>query len=131
MNDTHFELFPYETALINSRVINMNQIGQFLWLELPHSKARFMELCGVTELKSCAETVVDYTEKITWDCNKPWIKVESSLLNLNPGYHVYKFSFIDTQVDDIVCLYFTYHIQIDNPDKSSYIYMKREENDNG
>lgn len=132
MNDVHFKLFPYETALINSRIINMNQIEHFLWLELPHSKARFMALCGMSELKPGAEAVVvDYTGKIARDCTKPWIKVESSLLNLNPGYHIYKFSFIDTRVDDNVYLYLTYHIQTDNPNKSSYIYMKREESDNG
>ena len=132
MTDSHFKLHPYETAIVNSRVLNMNQIEYFLWLELPHNKARFLALYEVHELKSGAEAVaVDYTDKMTRDCKKPWIKAESSLFNLNPGYHIYKFSFVDTRIDDIVYLYLTYHIQTDNPDKSSYVYMKREEIDNG
>lgn len=132
MADSHFKLHPYETALVNSRVLNMNQIEYFLWLELPHNKARFLALYEVSELKSGSEAVaVDYTDKMARDCKKPWIKAESSLFNLNPGYHIYEFSFVDARIDDIVCLYLTYHIQTDNPDKSSYVYMKREEIDNG
>lgn len=132
MIDVHFKLFPYETALINSRVLNLNQIEYFLWLELPHSKARFLSLYNISELKSSTESVsVDYIGKITRECKKPWLKATTSLFNMNPGYHIYKFSFVDTRIDDIVCLYLTYHIQTDNPDKSSYVYMKMEESDNG
>ena len=128
MTDVHFKLFPYETALLNSRILNLNQLEDYWWIELPHSKAKFLSLYDISELKQDSDSVkLDYTEKASRDGIKPWIKADSSLFCKEPGQHIYKFSFTVSCVDDVVCLYLIYHIQTDKPDKSSYVYMEREE----
>lgn len=130
--DNHFKLYPYDEALTHSVVINSNQLDFYMWFEMPHHLAKYLSLFDITEMKSDSESVkIDFVRKVKREHKKPWICAETELFNTKPGYHIYKFSFYDTEMNTTLSLYFSYHIQTDNPDKSSYIYMKREENDNG
>lgn len=128
----HFKLYLYEDALIHSVIINNSQLDYYIWLELPHNMSKYLSLYEITEIKSGTELeALEFDDKIMRECNRPWIRAEWSLFNMEVGYHIYKLLFYDNKIDEIVSLYFAYRIQTDNPNKSSYIYMKREERFNG
>lgn len=164
------QLFPYEEAIRQTLVINSGQLEKYIWLELPHSIAKYLSLYEIAEMRSsidinsssrgitassssssdddsdssssssgvtyceCCDCItgigtgaglvnVDFTDKLTQVSGKPWLRMETDLLNTDPGFHMYKFSFVDIGIDDIVSLYLTYHIQTDTPNQSSYVYM--------
>lgn len=129
--DNVFKLFPYRTALVNSKIINMKQLSQYFWLELPHSCASALSLYDISGMKSDTQGIsefesLEFEGKLLRECKKPWIRAETALFDTEVGYHLYKLSFFDSSIDDTVDLYFSYRIQTDNPDKSSYVYMERK-----
>ncbi len=122
----YFKLYSYEDALIHCITINKSQLEYYMWLELPHELAKYLSLYEITEIKSNIDSKeLDFKEKLKHEHRRPWICAESILFNTDAGYHMYKFSFWDSKINDIVLLYFSYRIQTDNPNKSSYVYMKR------
>lgn len=123
VHKSHFKLYTYYDVLSHSVVINKSQIHPYLYLELPRNISKFLSLYDVCEIcKSNTSESVDYVDMILRDNKRPWLQVNTDFLNLTVGYHIYRFSFIDTSVDDTILLYFAYNIQDDNPEKS-YIYM--------
>lgn len=54
---------------------------------------------------------------------KPWVKFLTSALDLRPGQHIYKMSFIDKVTQDTSHVFFNYILQDDCPDKP-YVYMR-------
>lgn len=125
MFDNRFKLHKYEHAASNSVVLNVNQLEHFTWLELPHDIGKFLSLYNIQEFNTSNGSVdIEYTDKVTRDCLKPWLRIETALLNTECGFHMYKFQFVDTRTSDAISLYFAYNLQNDNPDKTSYIYMK-------
>lgn len=124
----HFKLYLYEDALTHSMIINDNQLDYYIWLELPHSLSKCLSLYEITEIKSGTDSkVLNFDNKIMQEFKRPWIRAECSLFNMEVGYHIYKLLFYDNKIDETISLYFAYRIQTDNPDRSSYIYMKRED----
>ena len=126
MSNNHFKLYPYSEATSNSLVLNKNEVDYYIWLELPHGISNCWNLYEVVKCGNSSVSV-DFTEKVYRECCRPWIRIESSILDLSSGLHMYKFSFVDSVTTDTTSMYFAYHIQDDNPDRSSYIYMKRDE----
>ena len=125
MFDNIFKLHRYDEASINSVVLNVNQLEYFTYLELPHDIAKFLSLYCVQEFNTTKGPIeLDYSDKITRECLRPWLKIETSIFNTECGFHMYKFQFVDTRTTDVVSLYFAYNLQNSNPDKTSYIYMK-------
>lgn len=128
--DNVFKLFPYMDALNNCTIVNKRQLSPYLWLELPHSCASALSLYSISGMKSDIKDTSEFESlnfegKLLRECKKPWIRAETSLFDTETGYHLYKLSFFDSAIDDTVDLYFSYRIQTDNPDKSSYVYMER------
>ncbi len=125
MFDNRFKLHKYDEASINSVVLNVNQLEYFTYLELPNDIAKFLSLYCVQEFNTPKGPIeLDYSDKITRECLRPWLKIETSIFNTEYGFHMYKFQFVDTRTTDVVSLYFAYNLQNSNPDKTSYIYMK-------
>lgn len=125
MFDNRFKLHPYGEAAVNSVVLNVNQLEYFTWIELPHNIAKFLSLYNIQEFNTPKGPAdVEYIDKVTRDCLRPWLKIETSMFNTECGFHMYKFQFVDTRTSDTISLYFAYNLQNDNPDKTSYIYMK-------
>lgn len=125
MFDNRFKLYSYDEAAVNSVVLNVNQLEYFTWIELPHDVAKFLSLYNIQEFNTPKGPAdVTYTDKVTRDCLRPWLKIETSMFNTECGFHMYKFQFVDTRTSDTISLYFAYNLQNDNPDKTSYIYMK-------
>lgn len=124
MFDNRFKLHPYSEASAHSVVLNVNQLEYYTWIELPHDIGKFLNLYSVQEFNTPKGPVsVEFAEKITRDCLRPWLKVETSFFNTECGFHMYKFQFVDTRTSDMLSLYFAYNLQNDNPDKTDYIYM--------
>ena len=124
MFNNKFNLYPLNEAASHSIVVNVNELEYFTWIELPHDIAKFLSLYNIQEFNTPTGPVnVDYVGKLTRDCLRPWLRIESSLLNVECGFHMYKLQFIDTRTGDTFSLYFAYNLQNDNPDKTSYIYM--------
>lgn len=114
----------YNEISCNTPVINKNSLDSYIWIRVPSEISREFVLFQVDEL------VPEYKEfsffhVIDKECNKPWFKITSEYLNLDPGQHVYKMSFVNRITNDTCSLYFSYIIQDDSPDKP-YIYMKRD-----
>lgn len=124
MFDNRFKLHPYNEASAHSVVLNVNQLEYYTWIELPHHIGKFLNLYSVQEFNTPKGPVsVEFAEKVTRDCLRPWLKVETSLFNTECGFHMYKFQFVDTRTSDVISLYFAYNLQNDNPNKTDYIYM--------
>lgn len=129
-NNTEFTLFPYEMAIENCKIINFDRLGDNIWLRLPHGRSMFLTLNSVTEICSGKSTLPEeYENYISREPGHAWLKVKKIVFNATPGQHIYRFSFTDTKIDECLDIYFIYNSQNDSP-KKSYIYMKREEDNN-
>lgn len=126
--ENQFKLYPYKDALTHVMIINKNQLSYYLWLEIPHHLSKCISLYEIIECTQKDSPGLDLEKSVCRDSNRPWIRIETTALNTEVGYHLYKLSFFDIKTDDVTALYFAYHVQTDNPDVSSYVYMKREEN---
>ena len=118
------KLHPYPEYQSHTQLVNLNRIEYFLWVEIPQSIACRSSLFLVEEITQGLKIPFNQCPKsIERDGMKPWLKIATSELNKSEGFHLYKFSFIDIETDDILVLYMPYVIQNDNPDKP-YVYMK-------
>ena len=53
---------------------------------------------------------------------KPWIDIQTSALETKIGIHTYSFTFLNTLIGHRMCLYSSYIIRSNHPDKP-YIYI--------
>jgi hypothetical protein len=83
-----------------------------------------MELTEIYNLNSSEE--VDFTDFVTRDENRPWIDIQSSILDTAAGQHTYRMAFAKEGVKLTATCWFSYIIQDNNPEKR-YIYMDRSE----
>ena len=89
--------------------------------------AKYLTLTGVSSIGfENNGTSIDITDKVTRITNRIWIEIDKSVVSFDPGFHMYQLVFDDSGTGSILNLYFSYHIQDNNPDKD-YIYMNREE----
>jgi len=121
--DTQFVLYTYEEFPRFTRLVNIHQLEYFLWLCIPQDVSKASELFQVDEIIP-NNGEVDYLNYIQRECGRQWLKVGQAMLNIDIGFHVYKFSFVNRQTNDISALYFSYIIQNNDPVKS-YDYMER------
>lgn len=121
------ELRPHNRVFDDVHVFNKKEIEYFLYMHIPEELSRDSNLVEVKCVDTCE--VLDH-ELIQRHCKKPWIRIESRLLDTSVGQHTYRFVFINTATDDVYSLYISYIIQDDNPDKP-YIYMNGKEEDDG
>lgn len=117
----------YKNLPKHTKVWNTDTLEHHTWINVPVELSKSHELFQVDEISS-DNIEVDFTDKIMRECNRPWFKVTTSILNTDPGQHIYKMSFINRFTNDISCLYFSYIIQDDDPEKP-YIYMNRDIDD--
>ena len=126
MFETHLKLYSFNESLYNNQILNLNQVKDTFTLEIPADIAKYLVFTSVYEMKSGMDSVeLDITPDRSHML--PWLQIDSTNMNLNPGMHNYQFNFTHTQFNTNVSLYLTYCIQTDNPDTSSYIYMDRRE----
>ena len=124
-----FQLYPYDEALSHVKIVNTVCPEQTILLHIPEDISQELSLYNVYEVdKDNKLKELPYTESdIYRDEMHPWLEISKDFLNTSIGYHMYKFSFTRAFFNDIITLYFIYHIQSSDTDKS-YVYMNREVN---
>lgn len=126
MERPKFEVQPYEMALASSPVLNRSEIGDTIYIGMPKHGSQHLTLIDLYKVVEWEdETQIDYSTKICRDGFRPWLIAEKDLLDTGAGYHLYRFVFMNNRTNSVEYLYLSYTIQTDNPDRSSYIYMKR------
>lgn len=113
---------------ISSPVININEFPGIVPILLPDGFNHIHRLYDVHEMSPKWVAVESFQDKFTSKQPTPWIDVKSLDLNLAPGYHKYRLSFIDICTNDTTYLYFAYQVQTDAPDKP-YLYMERSDDE--
>ncbi len=73
-----------------------------------------------------ASESLDYSDYVTRDENRPWIDIQSSILDVTAGQHTYRMTFNRLGEKLSATCWFSYIIQDNNPEKP-YIYMDRGE----
>ena len=112
----------YQDLNKNTPVFNINTFEYVLYVYLEPELSKDFQIFQLEELGDCAV-------EIPLNCNihreRNWVRILSSVLNQDPGQHVYKLSLVGGCSNDVISLYFSYIVQDDNPDKS-YVYMKNQ-----
>lgn len=115
----------YEDIPSNTPVINKANFDYFLWIHIPEEIARCYAFYQLDEMAP-EHKKVPHIGFIERDCNRPWLKITSSVLGSTVGKHLYKLCFVNQITNDLISLFFSYTIQDDNPDKP-YVYMNKED----
>lgn len=118
-----FRLVRYEDIAKCTYVLNPNALSYNIAIHLDQIDMCHYALYKVSELQPEYEDDLDFASFIHHDCCHPWLDILSSWLNMIPGRHIYKFSFVNRATSDTVELFFSYIAQVDDPEKS-YVYMK-------
>ena len=117
-------LLPYKESVANIKYINSSLFSIPLWLEMPKDIAKDLTLEQVKELG--IEPIDIPASFIKRNGIKPWLVIDMTFINLTPGFHMLQFVFYNNLLDVYQSYYFSYMVQVDNPDKS-YIYMERKD----
>lgn len=117
-----FRLVRYEDIAKCTYVLNPNALSYNIAIHLDQIDMCQYALYKVSELQPEYEDDLDFASFIHRDCCHPWLDILSSWLNMIPGRHIYKFSFVNRATSDTVELFFSYIAQVDDPEKS-YVYM--------
>ena len=104
----------------HTEVINLAEIPEIICIKLPDSLPRDMELSGIFDLN--ANKDIEFIDHVTRDEHRPWIDIQSSILDLSVGQHVYKLTFSKIGIILNATCWFSYIIQ-DNHPETPYIYM--------
>ena len=115
------EACSYNAIGAKSIVINPAEIGHCVWVHLEPNICR-MKYISAEEIGS---DVVLHDGAVERD-NNTWLKIFSDELNLEVGYHLYRFKFLDCSMKLHVYQYIAYTIQTPDAPKP-YLYMKRQE----
>ena len=110
---------PLHTVIYNSK-----DFSEVVCVKLPPQMPRDMQLIEIYNLNSSED--LDFTDFVTRDENRPWIDIQSSILDTTAGQHTYRMTFAKEDVKLTATCWFSYIIQDNNPEKP-YIYMKRDE----
>lgn len=110
---------------LNTRIYNSKDFDEIVCIKLPPELPRDMSLAEIYNLNASED--VDFADKVTRDEHKPWIDIDSSILDLTAGQHTYRLTFKKVDWKLTATCWFSYIIQDNNPEKP-YIYMNRGEN---
>lgn len=119
-----FELQNVTQVLYGIPVISYAEIPYFFYLHIPNYQ-RENVVIGLYDVSENTHQI-EYGKLLKQDKCRPWITLETRLLNFNIGLHIYRLQFVNTSLDTVFNLYFAYMIQNANETKS-YLYMDREE----
>ena len=110
---------PLHTVMYNNK-----DFSDIVCVKLPPQMPRDMQLVEIYNLNSSED--LDFMDFVTRDENKPWIDIQSSILDTTVGQHTYRMTFENLGCKLKATCWFSYIIQDNNPEKP-YIYMKRNE----
>lgn len=113
----------YDTINVNTKVFNKDALSSGLWVNLPAyvSGLALTKIIDISnqkyeEVKFDASTVIQ-------DYPHPWVRIDTSILDLVSGMHMYKLIFEPIPTNGMSkSVYIAYILQDDNPE-TPYIYM--------
>lgn len=118
-----FEALEFSDLSKCTPVINKSALPYYVYIKVDPNIMRECALYQVDEIcKEHSRPVVPNAIVRDMNC---WLRATMELLNVDPGHHVYKLSFIRRFDNVVFSLYIAYYIQTESPDKP-YIYMNRE-----
>lgn len=115
-------LCPYQDLAIHAKVIHKEEIDRVLHLHVPCGYSFQNTPIGVFEVTN-RDSDSSHSVEFTVVENRPWVDIDFSKLNIDPGYHVYLVKFQENTTGDITGMYFAYTLQTDSPDRP-YYYMQ-------
>lgn len=122
--DGVFELQNVNNLCIGTPVISYSDVPYFFYLHIPNYQKENVVI-GLYDVTTACEKI-NYGKLMRQEKCRPWIILETRLLDLTIGMHIYKLNFVNTILDTTMNLYFAYIIHNANEDKP-YLYMNREE----
>ena len=113
----------YDKININTKVFNKDALAFGVWVNLPHYVCSFALTKIIDISKQKYEEIEFDASTVMQDYPHPWVRIDTSILDLVSGMHIYKlvFSHIPTTKFH-ESVYISYIIQDDNPE-TPYIYM--------
>ena len=111
---------------MHTEVFNSAEIPNVICVKLPDGLPRDMQLSSIYNLDS--NKTIEYEGHVTRDENRPWIDIDSSILDITAGQHVYRLIFSKDGIILNATCWFSYVIQ-DNFVPKPYIYMDRSESE--
>lgn len=114
---------PHHDIASASKVFSLQEFEYYLFVKVDEKFAKVYELYQVDEIVDGAEFICNCH---LWEHEpyRPWYKFTSHKLNRDPGYHIYRLSFVNTYNNDTCQLYIAYVVQSNNPEKP-YMYMDK------
>lgn len=109
---------------VNTKIYNIADFSEIVCVKLPAQMPRSMELTEIYNLDTQED--LDFADQTTRDEHRPWIDINSSILDTSIGQHTYRMTFQNLGCKLKAACWFSYIIQDNHPDKP-YIYMKRDE----
>lgn len=109
---------------VNTKIYNIADFSEIVCVKLPAQMPRNMELTEIYNLDTQED--LDFTDQTTRDEHRPWIDINSSILDTSIGQHTYRMTFQNLGCKLKAACWFSYIIQDNHPDKP-YIYMDRSE----
>lgn len=122
----HFQLYSYHEAVEHSAVINVGELGDQVWLHLPSGIVSYLSDPTLYSIDSKGDMNPVDADLSEWDNKHPWFCIDTTALDVYPGFHMYCVQLTDTLLDIPANFYFCYHTQTNTPD-TPYIYMNRDD----
>jgi len=113
---------------LHTKIYNSKDFSEIVCIKLPPEMPRDMDLTEIYNLDTSED--LDFADKTTRDEQKPWIDIDSTILDTTVGQHTYRMTFTKDGCKLKATCWFSYIIQDNNPEKP-YIYMKRDEDSSG
>ena len=108
----------------NTEMYNALDFSDIVCVKLPPELPRDMVLTEILNMQTSKP--IDFGDYVTRDENRPWIDIETKILDVTAGQHIYRLTFQKEGLKLNATCWFSYIIQDNNPEKP-YIYMKRDE----
>lgn len=121
------EACKYEDLASNTPVFNVYALDDVIWVHLP-PYLRFFTLTKLQDITGRHIKDIEFdAETIVPDKFHPWLKIDKSILDLEPGQHVYKLELVNEKLHLEYTVFMSYITRTNNP-KTPYIYMPNRGN---
>lgn len=119
----------YNELNMHTPVWNLSSLGSKIYVKIPVTYCKYL-ISDMYDISNGASREVDiFDGKVKTDKYHPWIEIQTSILNMRSGKHIYKINFLDPITDTTCSLFISYVAQDDNPE-TNYIYMRDRGNTN-
>lgn len=113
----------YDKININTKIFNKDALSSGVWVNLPPYVSALALKSIIDVSKQKYEEVEFSADTVMQDYPHPWVRIDSGILDLVSGMHIYKLVFAPIPENGYSeSVYIAYIIQDDNPE-TPYVYM--------